>query len=165
MLTQLKKMAFSFPSRHFVDRMKSLTSSIRVSGNDKNTGVMWSYVDGWKAAEGQHVKQANTLNIECENKSISDPCNLQPDVSWTRKVLNDRIFLTRGCNQGRPAWHYVLLIDDDETICKFKDLTQGENSGKHTINCSDHGQVLKSGWGENPPNEAKEWMQTNYFAS
>ena len=93
-----------------------LYSAIRVFGNDKNTGVVWSYISGWKSAEGQHVKQVNALSIEWKNKSINDQCSLNPEASWTRKVQSDRIYLVRGTDRGHPAWHYVLLVNDEETL-------------------------------------------------
>ena len=139
--------------------------ALRVSGNDKNTGTLWHWKDGWEAAEDQHVKKANVLFIECESKSIDDPCTLGSEVTWRNLINSERIFLVRGTNQGRPAWHYVLLVDDDETICKFRDQTQGENAGKHTIDINNYGQVLKSGWGKDPPNDVKDWMQKTYGAS
>ena len=72
-----------------------------------------------------------------------------------------RIYLAQTKYHG--AWHYVLLVDDQDTIDKFKELTQGENAGKNTIKLSDYGQVLKSGWGEEPPNDVIEWIE-NYEA-
>ena len=56
-------------------------------------------------------------------------------------------------------------MDDEETVRKFTELTQGENAGIHTINTEDYGQVIKSGWGHDPPNDIKEWMQNYYGAS
>lgn len=134
-------------------------------GNDKNTGALWYWNDGKELATDQHAKQANALIIKCGNDSIKDHCKLGQEASWSKFVLRDRIFLVRGFDQQRPAWHYVLLVDDDETIRKFVELTQGANAGKNTINMNDYGQVLKLGWGKDPPNDVKEWMQKNYDAS
>ena len=58
------------------------------------------------------------------------------------------------------------MVDDEETIRQFVEKTHGDNAGKHTVNVADYGQVLKSGWGEEPPNEVKEWMmETMHGAS
>ena len=65
----------------------------------------------------------------------------------------------QGEERGRPVWHYILLADDRDTIDKFQELTQGENK----IDVADYGQVLKSGIGEEPPQDVKEWIQ-NYEA-
>lgn len=59
----------------------------------------------------------------------------------------------------------MLLVDDEETIHKFVELTQGVNAGKNTAHMNDYGQALKSGWGHDPPNDVKEWMQKNCDAS
>ena len=79
--------------------------------------------------------------------------------------MKQRIILVRGIDHGREAWYYVLLVDDDCTIDKFRELTQGANSGKHRLNMDDYGPVVKSGWGREPPNEVKEWIEENYGAS
>ena len=67
--------------------------------------------------------------------------------------------LTRGTDRGRKAWHYVLLVDDPETIRIFKEKIQGEQRGMWQIaDVADYGEVLKSGFGEEPPQEAKDWL-------
>ena len=142
-----------------------LLYSVRAYENDKNTGCLGRWGDGWEVTEDQHLKSATVTVIKCQNKSIDDPCTLGPRDTW-RKILNqERIFVVRGVDKGRQAWHYVLLVDDDETIRKFKEQTQGPNAGKHTIDVSSYGQVLKSGWGEQPPNDVKDWMEENFGAS
>ena len=142
-----------------------LLYSIRALSNDKNTGILIGKEEGWEITEDQHLKWASAATIQCENKSIDDPCLLGPQETWRKLLCQERIFVVRGMDKGRPAWHYVLLVDDDETISKFRELTQGPNAGKHTINVTDYGQVLKSGWGEEPPNDIKDWMQETYGAS
>ncbi len=66
--------------------------------------------------------------------------------------------LTRGTDRGRKAWHYVLLVDDPETIRIFKEKTQGKLGGILTMDVTDYGEVLKSGFGEEPPQEVKDWL-------
>ncbi len=39
-------------------------------------------------------------------------------------------------------------MDDEETVLDYIEKMQGEESGKHTMNLSDYGEILKSGWGE-----------------
>lgn len=34
---------------------------------------------------------------------------------------------------------------------------QGENAGRSTINVSDYGQVITSGWGDEPSKDIQEW--------
>ena len=143
----------------------SLLYSIRANTTDKNTGVLGIHGDGWEVTQGQHLKTIYTTIIRCGNKSIDALCTLQSDATWTKLSNNERIFLVRGNDKGRPAWHYAQLVDDEETVRKFTELTQGENAGIHTINIGDYGQVIKSGWGHDPPNDVKDWMQKNYGAS
>ena len=142
-----------------------LLGSIRVYINDKNTGVLGRWGHGWEVTKGQHIQTTRTTTIRCENKSIDASCTLGPHETWAKFFNNQRIYLVRGNDKDRPAWHYVQLVDDEETVRKFTELTQGENAGIHTINVSDYGQVIKSGWGHDPPNDIKEWMQKNYDAS
>ncbi len=66
--------------------------------------------------------------------------------------------IVRGKNRGCQAWHYVLLVDDEETIQTF--LTKWKSG---SLDVADYGQVLKSGWGEDPPEETKKWIEENYF--
>ena len=132
---------------------------------DKNSGMFSCGPTGKEVDKAQHVKTFDATEIQCENKDINAECKLKPDDTWNKWDARHRIFLVRGNNKGRPAWHYLLLVDDDETIDKYKELTQGPNSGKYTVHYNDYGQVLKSGWGPDPPNDVKEWMENNYGAS
>ena len=142
-----------------------LLYSIRGSTNDKNNGILGRYGNGWQVAEGQHIKEASVFSLSCKNKSIDAPCTLGPHDTWLKILNSDRIFLIRGNDKGRPAWHYAVLVDDEETIRIFKELTQGENAGTNTIDISNYGQVVKSGWGKDPPNDVKEWMEEHYGGS
>ena len=135
--------------------------SIRANGNDKNTSKGFIKKSGFEVAHAQHIQWIDSTNTRCKNKSIDEPCTLKPGYTWYKLSASERIRLVRGKNGDRPAWHYVLLVDDQDTIDRFKELTTGGNAGKHKINVADYGQVLKSGWGEEPPNEVQEWAE-NY---
>ncbi len=82
--------------------------------------------------------------------------------TWQKHNQAQRIFVLRGKDKGRAAWHYLLLVDDDKTIDRFKELTQGEHAGENTISVDDFGQVLKSGWGKDPPDDVKQWIEETY---
>lgn len=142
-----------------------LAYSIRGTQNDKNSGAFSSGPSEKEIEKDQHVQILDATVIQCANKTIDAQCALEPDNTWQKYLMKGRIFLVRGCDKGREAWHYLLLVDDDETIDKFRERTQGPNAGKHTISCEDYGQVLKSGWGADPPNDVKDWMEKNYGAS
>ena len=134
-----------------------LLYSIRANTNDKNNGVLGRMGDGWEIAEDQHFNFVYMSMIQCENKSINAPCTLKPDYTWRKRIEGERVFSVRGKDGGRPAWHYVLLVDDEETIKIFHErVKQGR------VDVADYGQVLESGWGKDPPNEVKDRMERNY---
>ena len=142
-----------------------LAYSIRGTHTDKNSGAFSGGPSGKEVAEAQHVHILDATAICCENKEIKMKCTLRPVDTWQVWSMKQRIFLIHGNDKGRQAWHYLLLVDDDNIIDQFKEQTQGTNAGKHTVDCNNYGQVLKSGWGESPPNDVKEWMENNYGAS
>ena len=134
-----------------------LFNSIRNYTNDKNTGVLASWGNDWEVAKDQHLSSVDSTALRCGVKSIEDRCVLSPDSTWQRRQQEERVYLVRGKDKGRPAWHYVLLVDDDETIKKFK-----EKVASGTVDVADYGEVLKSGWGKDPPNEVKDWIDKQY---
>ena len=56
----------------------------------------------------------------------------------------ERIYLVRGTDRGKPAWHYVLA--DKHLLGLFLKKTNGGS-----VDVADFGTVLCSGWGQNPP--------------
>ena len=56
----------------------------------------------------------------------------------------DRIYLVRGQDRGRAAWHYVLA--KKHLLGLFLKLTNGG-----CIDVADFGDILRSGWGKDPP--------------
>ena len=141
-----------------------LLYSIRANGNDKNKGMAYIERSGFEVVHAQHIKWIDSTYITCNNKSIDELCTLKPGDSWHKRSARERLRIVRGDDHGCRAWHYVLLVDDQDTIDKFEELTQGENAGKNTLNLKNYGKVLKSGWGEEPPNDVKEWIE-NYETS
>ena len=125
--------------------------------SDKNKGFMFYYLDK-KLRETQHSSGINFTKLECENP-IDEPCTLNPTfTSWKKKLEYSRVYLVRGKNSGRPAWHYVLLNDDEALISEFLEKTKNAAS----LDVKDYGEVLKSGFGKDPPNEIKDWIDQNY---
>ena len=135
----------------------SLFHSVRGNSNDKNTGM--SVVDCNKeVAPEQTTYGKDFTEITCK-KLPDETCALSPRFTFQDQRNLKRIFLVDGEYRGRPAWHYLLLVDDPETIRTFKEKTQGENAGTQNIELSDYGVVLKSGWGQEPPQEVKNWLE------
>ena len=136
-----------------------LLYSIRAVVNAKNTGTLASLEEGSQISESQHLRSVTTLQITCESKSINDPCTLRPDYTWRKKREADRVYLVRGQDHQRGClvWLYVMLVDDEETVERFKEaVRQGR------VDVRDYGEVLQSGQGEDPPNEVKDGMERDY---
>ena len=56
----------------------------------------------------------------------------------------ERVYLVRGKDKGKPAWHYVLV--DKDLLGLFLKKTKGGS-----LDVADFGAVLRSGWGKDPP--------------
>ena len=56
----------------------------------------------------------------------------------------ERIYLVRGTDRGKPAWHYVLV--DKHLLGLFLKKTKGGS-----LDVKKFGTVLRSGWGQNAP--------------
>ena len=139
-----------------------LVYSIRACGNDKNKGTFFVYVRPIVVSEEntQHVQVVNSTYLRCKNKSIDEQCTLNPGYTWHKYDIRNRVHLVRGKDGDRPAWHYVLIVDDQDTIDKFL-----EKVASGHVDVADYGQVLKSGWGQDPPNDVSQGMLNNYETS
>ena len=56
----------------------------------------------------------------------------------------ERVYLVRGKDKGKPVWHYVLV--DKDLLGLFLKKTKGGN-----VDVAYFGAVLRSGWGKDPP--------------
>jgi tetratricopeptide (TPR) repeat protein len=66
------------------------------------------------------------------------------------------VYLVRGKDEGRPAWHYVL-IEQVNLPAFLRMLKTG------SIDVSEYGVILHSGWGENPPPEIVKTIKSQYL--
>ena len=98
--------------------------------------------------------------VRC-GKGEGEECAIASDSTWSTasEVTSDRLHIVQGNNMGRPVWHYVLLDDDAEKIKEYIHKTQGENAGNYTVNLTEYGTVLRSGWGKDPSQENKDWLE------
>ena len=62
---------------------------------------------------------------------------------------SQRIYLVRGKDRGKPAWYYVQV--EKVLLPLFLRRTNGGS-----LDVADFGLVLKSGWGEDPPENVKK---------
>ncbi len=104
----------------------------------------------------QHPSIEDFTRVRCKNK-IDQPCTMAPHSTWQQWSKDKRTMIVTGTDRGRPAWHYVLLVDDEETIQTFKAKVKS-----CSVDVADYGQILKNGWGEDPPEETKKWIEENY---
>lgn len=144
----------------------TLQFSIRGAPSDKNTKALSFIVnDGYSGDElyrDQHTYGIDFTWLRCRQKEIEKPCELLHKSTWNKWRASKRVFLVRGKDRGQEAWHYVLLVDDEETIRVFVEKTQGPNKGKESIDVANYGQVLKSGWGSDPPTDIRDWVENEY---
>ena len=136
--------------------------SVRCAVNDKNTGIMYYYTT-YKSRETQHSYGIDFTKIQC-GKKFEDPCALSLEQTWQNLYDKQRVYLVKGEDRGRPAWYYVLVVDDEETIKLFEEKVQGEAAGTGNIDLESFGEVLKSGFGKEPPNQVRDWIEKKYLA-
>ena len=121
--------------RHGVQHMDG---SLRTGMWTPKSGILRSNLHGaWRA---------------CSSK-LSNCCSL-PDFcakfGWTGQVKSkpSLIYLVRGKDKGRQAWHYVLVDEGKENAFK-------ETVSSGTVDVAVYGKVIKSGWGKDPPDDVK----------
>ena len=136
----------------------TLLYSARGRGNDKNTGTLYVQGNGYEVDQQQNICNIDNSVITCKKGfGFEDPCSLKEDYTWYKKGEAERVFLVRGKDRGKPAWHYVMVVDDDETLDKFRTEVK-----KGNLDLADYGSLIKSGWGKDPPTEVREWIDQKY---
>jgi hypothetical protein len=115
-------------------------------------------------------KEAEEKKKETENKAFSEWDAAQKDLKKqetgyqkvvkkkTMKALEGKVFLVRGKDNGRAAWHYILVPKDKEN--ELKKQRAGTN-----IDVADFGKIIKSGWGEDPSDEIRKEIEEEYGSS
>ena len=111
---------------------------------------------GGKIGEKQNAYGKDFTIMSC-GKKVDEPCALPPNQTWQEVNEASRVYLVRGKDRGKPAWHYVLLVDDEDTIDLFK-----EKIASGTVDVANYGQLLESGWGADPPNEVVDKIQKRF---
>ncbi len=138
-----------------------LAFSTRCAQNDKNTGTVQYNITlrGEEIHHGQHTSGLDFTEVQCKSK-IDEPCTRAPGSTWQQWSTAQRVKKVRGKDKGRSAWHYVLLVDDEERIREYHDKVK-----EGSLDIADYGQILKSGWGQDPPKETKKWIEEQYFVN
>ena len=126
---------------HFVRR------GIEIAQNGRLAILQWFY-------KGGSVRSfLNSTQILCPSE-LSNCCSL-PDfcagLRWMGHVRSrpSLVYLVRGTDRAKPAWHYVLVDEGKENAFK-------EQVASGTINVAVYGKVMKSGWGKDPPDDVKK---------
>ena len=127
----------------------TLLYSVRGMGNDKNTGALYE-ANPYEVGPCQNGSSAYNTEIKCK-KGIHDQCALKPNYTWQEQGAGQRTFLIRKSNE---SWYYLQVVDDDETLCKFIELSK---SGQ--FNPDNYGQKIRAGLGRGPLKEVQEEME------
>ena len=94
-------------------------------------------------------------HIRCRKKS-EETCEVPPHHTWMERLILGRyVYLVRGKDGGKPAWHYVLVDREKEDDFKTKVATGN-------IDVANYGKIICSGWGENPSAEKKKWIDDRF---
>ena len=122
---------------------------------DANTGLPMVRMNQ-QLTEHQTTMIADFTQLVC-CRDPGSPCPAEDAFkSWkwddaVRGEMRRNVYLVRGKDKGRPAWHYVLLSSGDEDhVQAFRDTIR-----TGTIDAADWGYIIVSGWGEDPPDNIR----------
>ena len=115
-------------------------------------GTLW-YDLGKKLSESQHPSGINFTNIRCRR---DEECEIPAHHTWMDRIFNGTyLYLVRGKDKDKPAWHYVLVDKEKENQFRAQVAT-----GK--IDVAEYGKVLYSGWGKDPPEEKEKQISDQF---
>ena len=120
--------------------------SVRGTFNDKNKGEM-SFWQQKQLIATQTTDSIDSSELNCNSKTIGEPCTLQRGYTWRKFRAEDSIRLVTGKNHGRSVWWYILLEDDD-VIQKNYEAALARGG---TVNLSNYGLIIAYGRGKNLP--------------
>ena len=121
--------------------------------NEENHTIYFTHKE--KLSDTQTVCGLDFTEITClQLEGPTGPCQLldipaKYSWKWEDIVSSSLVYLVRGKDRGRPAWHFVLV----ERELK-EDFKKAVNT--RTVNVSKFGYVIKSGWGKDPPEDTQK---------
>ena len=94
----------------------------------------------------------HTTNLTCLSEDLN-VCTLvlksfSPNWKYRTRYLAPYVYLVRGEDKGKPAWHYVLVDAEKENVFK-------NEVGSGSIDVAMFGKIVVSGWGKDPSDEIK----------
>lgn len=119
-------------------------------GIGKSNGIVYFQK---KLSSGQTTGYGDFRLIRCSTPDL--PCEIVS--TWNdRFLVASLIYLVRGKDRGREAWHYVLVDED-----KLEDFKAKVASGN--IDVAKYGKVLHSGWGKDAPKDIARRIGLKYW--
>ena len=104
---------------------------INLRSNEGKTPLYWA------------VKNKHKYIVKCLLESEADV-----NVKY-KENASERIYLIRGKDRGKPAWHYVL---GEKALLPL--FLRRINGGR--LDVADFGLILASGWGKDPPESVRK---------
>jgi len=108
--------------------------------------------------QGKALGAAVGMGVQTVYKQLMDSGTEQPSEAQIRSMLERSmpvVYLVRGKDDGRLAWHYVLIYP--ARLESFKrQLVTG------SLDVSDYGDVIESGWGGDPPANVTRAIERDY---
>lgn len=84
----------------------------------------------------------------------------------TKQKIDESLYIIRGKDNGRPAWHYILVCVS--AVASLKAQKPGETIditkfGRQIEYCNRKKSVLPAcGWGVDPPKMFQLWIEDQY---
>ena len=106
-----------------------------------------------KLSESQQTSGVDFTIIQCRR---DEECEIPAHHTWMDRIINGRyVYLVRGKDKDKPAWHYVLVDEKKENQFKAQVATGN-------IDVAEYGKILYSGWGKDPPEEKKKQINDQF---
>ena len=96
-----------------------------------------------------------SIDICCQSKMLNscEGTPKMPSLRWSDRLRSSLIFLVRGKDKGRAAWHYVMV--DEVKLNAFREQVASGN-----VDVANYGTVLCSGWGVDPPDDIRSQVSS-----
>tara|TARA_B100001564_G_C20626197_1_gene664810 strand:+ start:738 stop:1190 length:453 start_codon:yes stop_codon:yes gene_type:complete len=113
---------------------------------------------GNRPSASRAEKFTDTAEPREATKSFADKAAKQSNnKSFTDQVTrrSDLVYLVHGKDRGKDAWHYVL-VDKNKLPMFLKQIETG------SIDVALYGEVLRSGWGKQPPEDIVKEIEDEF---